>query len=150
MLQSFDYDVSEAVQWFTDVPAPNLDTRVNHTALNTEFIGILDVDTLLNEEGMNNKINYCSILETPTKAPVSSSFTKSSSKDNKMTRRGILFSVENLVNAAGKGQTYSGHKQNDEARPNCLSFSKTPLNELLKMKENLLKENVAEATVPMS
>ena len=53
VLQSFDYDVSEAVQWFTDVPAPNLDTRVNDTALNTEFIGILDVDTLLNEEGMN-------------------------------------------------------------------------------------------------
>ena len=102
---------------------------------------------------MNDTINYCAILETPTKAPassVSSSFTKSSSKDNETTRRGILFSVENLVNAAGKGQTYSGHKQNDEARPNCLSFSKTPLNELLKMKENLMKENVAEAIVPMS
>ena len=54
------------------------------------------------------------------------------------------------MNAAGKGQTYSGHKQNDEARPNCLSFSKTPLNELLKMKENLVKENVAEATVPLT
>ena len=32
VLQSFDYDVAEAVQWFTDVPAPNLDTRVNDTA----------------------------------------------------------------------------------------------------------------------
>ena len=54
------------------------------------------------------------------------------------------------MNAAGKGrQTYSGHNRNDEARPNCLSFSKTPSNELLKMKENL-KESVAEATVPMS
>ena len=54
------------------------------------------------------------------------------------------------MNAARKGQTCSDHKLNDEARPNCLSFSKTPLNELLKMKENLMKENVAEATVPMS
>ena len=66
-----------------DVPAPNLDTRVNVKALNTEFIGILDVDTLPNEEGMNDTINYYSLLETPTKAPassVSSSFTKSSSK----------------------------------------------------------------------
>ena len=26
VLQSFDFDVSEAVQWFTDVRAPNLDT----------------------------------------------------------------------------------------------------------------------------
>ena len=86
--------MSEAVQWLTDVPAPNLDTRVNDIALNTEFIGILDVDTLLNEESMNDTINYCSILETPIKAPassVSSSLTKLSSKDNETTRRGILF-----------------------------------------------------------
>ena len=51
VLPSFDYDVSEAVEWFVDVPAPNLDTRVNDTALNTEFIGILDVDNFTKLRG---------------------------------------------------------------------------------------------------
>ena len=78
-------------------------------------------------------------------------FSKQQSKqgtsgENSAPRR-RLFSIENLISNGSPGpKTFSGHKyyvdehqkENADRDPVCLSFSRTPVDELLQMKDKLL------------
>ena len=205
VLETFNFNVSEAVNWFDDVPPENIqssrssaadistqgwnlnfDAQVNENealhsenTFETQCPELLDFETFITglDRNTSSKSDKSAVPNRPTSAastsvrsectPVAANSLSNSDRsavpnrsgfsastwvsestpvtENEARPRRVLFSIENLLNSTPKGQPFGGHKGNNtksvsHLRPNCLSFSKTPLAELKKMQQDFIKE----------